>query len=84
VPIQLLEYLLDLLGELLFLINILDNQSCQVEVLEELGDLRLPLRVLLDRFYVLVFFGCRFAETVMYRVKIQFVNEPEDGQHVIM
>ena len=82
--VQLLEDLLDLLGELLFLINILDNHSCQMQVFEELGDLRLPLRVLLNRFYVLVFFGCRFAETVMYRVKVQFVNEPEDSQHVVM
>jgi len=83
-PIQLLEDLLDFFSELLFLFNVLDNHRCQVEVLEELGDLRLPLRVLLNRFYVLVFFGCRFAETVMYRVKIQFINEPEDGQHIVM
>ena len=55
-----------------------------MQVFEELWDLCLPLGVLLDRLYVLVLFGCRLAETVVNRIKVQLVDEPEEGQHVIL
>ena len=83
-PVEFLEYFLDLLSELLFLINVFDNHGCQVQVLEELWDLSLPLWVILDRLYVLVLLCSRITEAMVYRVKIKLINEPEEGQHVIL